>query len=766
MVTIFSIRIKISVFVIAILATTNLSAQKVGLVLSGGGAKGLAHVGVLKALEENQIPIDYIAGTSFGAIIGGLYAIGYSPEKIEELVTSSKFIHWVQGKVDKKYVYYFKKLNPTPSWVNFKFRFDSIFQTTLPTNLISPLQMDFAFMKIFSGAKTISNSNFDELFIPFRCVASDIKNNKSVVLRKGDIGKAIRASMTFPFFFKPISIDSVLMFDGGMYNNFPADVVYNDFFPDIIIGSKVAGNYDPPNPNDIFSQIRAMLMENTDYSVICDNGVLIEPTLKNVNIIDFSKGKEFIDSGYTATLRKINQIRLFVTDSVSKEEISKKREEFIKKIPPLLIDKINISGLKDHQAHYVNKLLIQKGDAIYIDELKNEYFKLLADDKIKYIYPKAKYNNRTGFYDLYLEIEKGEDFIVQYGGVLSSGPINSAFVQVQYKYLGKQAVSIFANSHIGRFYSSAQILAKIDYPTRIPICLSLSFTYNQWDYFKTYTYFFEDKTPSYLILNDNYAKCNIGLPLGKNGKLEAGVAFAWMKDEYYQTNTFSRVDTADLTNFNVFVPNIKIEFNTLNRKTYASKGFYFFSGLKYFNGNEESIPGSTSLEKSVYEKNLNWFHFKLKYDNYFNHFGPLSLGFYGEILISNQGLFNNYIASVLSAPAFQPIPESKTLFQPNFRAHNYFAAGLKSVFKIYKNLDFRLEGYIFQPYQAIVLKQNQVVGYGEEFATRRLMGSGAIVYHSPLGPLSISLNYYDELRDNLSLIFCFGYIIHNEKTIE
>ncbi len=197
-----------TLFVFAFSAT----AQKVGLVLSGGGAKGVTHIGVIRALEEDGIPIDYITGTSMGAIIGGLYASGYSPDEMEALLTSPDFYYWVSGSIDEKYTYFFKKTRPDASWAEFRFRIDSILTPSIPSNIVSPVLMDFAFMKIFAGASAAANYNFDSLMVPFRCMASDIALTESVILSKGDLGSSIRASMTFPFYFKPIRIDGRLLF--------------------------------------------------------------------------------------------------------------------------------------------------------------------------------------------------------------------------------------------------------------------------------------------------------------------------------------------------------------------------------------------------------------------------------------------------------------------------------------------------------------------------------------------------------------------------
>ena len=140
---------KVICLILAILFFTTLAGfgQKVGLVLSGGGAKGLAHIGVIKALEENNIPIDYITGTSMGAIIGGLYAAGYSPDEMETLFKSEDFKHWSSGIIPPKYIYFFKQLDENPSFIDLNFdRKEDKMQLALPTNLIPSGQMDFGFI--------------------------------------------------------------------------------------------------------------------------------------------------------------------------------------------------------------------------------------------------------------------------------------------------------------------------------------------------------------------------------------------------------------------------------------------------------------------------------------------------------------------------------------------------------------------------------------------------------------------------------------------
>ena len=215
--------------------------QKVGLVLSGGGALGLAHVGVLKALEENNIPVDYITGTSAGAMIGSMYSAGISPQQMEYLFFDDKFELMSNGGIETQYKYFFRKTESDASIVNVRFSNDFNVSKSLPTNLTNPISLDFEYMKQYSNISAQANYNFDSLFVPFRCVASDISTKSQVVFGTGHLNQAVRASMTYPGYIRPIMVEGKLLFDGGLYNNFPSDIMYDEFMPDIIIGVNFSG---------------------------------------------------------------------------------------------------------------------------------------------------------------------------------------------------------------------------------------------------------------------------------------------------------------------------------------------------------------------------------------------------------------------------------------------------------------------------------------------------------------------------------------------
>ena len=258
-----------------------LNAQKVGLVMSGGGARGLAHIGVIKALEENGIPIDYVAGTSMGAIVASLYSMGFTPDEMIAMMSSDDFQRWCSGTMDQDYMFYFRKNKDVPDILNIHFNVKDSLHILKPSiHLIKSSPMNFGFMEIFSGPNTVCKGNFDSLMIPFRCVASDVYNKKQIVFSEGNLGDAVRASMTYPFFFKPIKVDSLLLYDGGLYNNFPRDVMENEFNPDFIIGSAVSDNPSLPDERDIMSQAENLIVSRSDYTMPEGKGILLDIKIK------------------------------------------------------------------------------------------------------------------------------------------------------------------------------------------------------------------------------------------------------------------------------------------------------------------------------------------------------------------------------------------------------------------------------------------------------------------------------------------------------
>jgi NTE family protein len=761
-----SLKIKAALFYILFSFSCLMYGQSVGVVLSGGGANGIAHIGVLKALEENNIPIDYIAGSSEGALIGALYAIGYSPVQMEELLNSPEFKDMSQGIIDRKYQYYFKREDDDASWISFKLSIDSsAFSSVLPTNLISPIPIDFGLLELFGAPAAAANYNFDSLLVPFRCVAAEIEEKESVIFRKGDLAGAVRASITYPFYISPIRIDGKLLFDGGLYNNFPANIMYADFLPDVIIGSNVGSN-SSPNEDDLFSQIKCMLQSKSNYNIQCENGIIIKP-ITNVATFDFKNPQPVIDSGYVAALREMNAIKLVVERRVNSDELAVKRILFKRKQPEMIFNSVTIEGLNKRQSDYTKKILQQKQQQVNVKDIKAGYFRLAGDNKIKSIYPQAIYNTKTGYYDLHLRVKKERDIIAHFGGVFSNKPISEGYLGLQYNYLSSFATSIMANAYFGKLYNSVQGKVRFDFPFKTPLFIEPGFTWNSWDYYKSSNAFITDTKPPYLKIKEEFGNINVGFPTGKKGKIVAGVGALFNTSYYYQTNNFKQQDTADHTDFKAITTQIYYEVNSLNRKQYASQGERILAKIRHITGDEITIPGNTSSDTVVFFKKFHeWIQLKITAERYFNRRGAFKIGLMGEAAYSTQTAFQNYNSSILTAPAFLPTPDSKTIFLDSYRAYQYLASGIKFIVSIRTNLELRAEGYVFQPYQSLVKTADYKVALSNPFEFRNLIGTGGIIWHTPIGPASLSVNYYSTEKNPVSILFHFGYILFNNKSLD
>lgn len=743
--------------------------QKVGLVLSGGGSSGIAHVGVLKALEENNIPIDYIAGTSVGALIGAYYACGYTPNEIDALVKSSVFKQISLGELPTRYMFLLKKRNEYASWINFKLSLNNKLINNLPTNVINSIPIDYYLMETFSGANAIAGRNFDSLLVPFRCVASDVEANKTVVFKEGDLSQSIRGSMSYPFYIRPISINGRLLFDGGLYDNFPTDVMYNEFFPDFIIGSDVTEADSILEDDNLYMQVRHLMISQNNFNPVCENGILIKPWSR-VNTFNFDEIPRLIDSGYAATLRIIPALKKQIARQADNELLNKKREHF--KIglntDSVVFNKVEISGVNDNTSKFIRKSLFFKNKPFTLTELKRRYFRLTSDDKIKSIYPIAERNPSTGFFKLNLQAKKEKNLYLDIGGNISNRPISETFLGIQYNHLGRIGFTAYINGYYGKLHISTHSKIRLDFPGKVPFYIEPTFTYSRWDFYSSSVLFYDFQKPAYLLQEDMFGEFNVGFPLGNKSTFIASGGISEWGNRYYQTDNFTKLDTADATYFDFAFGQIAYEMNTLNRKQYATSGTKIQFKAKYVSGSESYYPGTTSIDslKSINYPYHDWLTLKLTFDSYIRTFKWFRLGAFAEGVYSTQTFFKNYTSTILSAPAFNPTIESQTLFIPAYRAHSYLAGGLKAITTPFKNFDFRLEGYLFQPVNTILSTATQDAKYSEPFLYRNFIGTATLVYNTPVGPISLGVNYYDKNENSFSFFFHVGYVIFNKKSLD
>lgn len=764
------ISIVISFFFILI---NSLQAQRVGLVLSGGGAKGAAHIGVIKAFEENEIPIDYITGTSIGAIIGSLYAMGYTPDEMLQLMLSKEFGYWQTGTVEDDYMYYFRKPDPTPEMAHFSIDMSDSLQIKtnfLPQSLINPIQMNQAFMALYAQATAKAAWNFDNLFVPFRCIGSDIYNKKPVIFKNGDLGEAVRISMTFPLFFKPVWKDSVPMFDGGIYDNFPVKTMKEDFHPDFIFGVALSTGKSKPS-NNPYNQIETMIMQETNYEVDEEDGMIIRFNMPDVSLLDFQKANEIMEMGYKRTMSLIDSIKGRVHRRMPLDSLNLRRKQYKESLPPLVFKNIYITGVSESQQKYIESQLHRDiNQEFSMEEFKRAYFKMLAYSKIKEIVPKAIYNRVNKTFDLHLYITMSDEINIGLGGNISSHQANQLYLGLGYRYLGRYAADMNADFQVGNSFSGVMLNGRMYLQTRIPTYINWQGVFSYKRYSESQSLFYEDVVPAFIKQHELYMKLKLGFPFLNRAKAEIGFGYGQLNDYYYQNTEVSFADRDyEHSRYNLFSGSLNIEQNSLSTKVYPISGVKRSLNAQYITGTEKYKPNVAT--EPTKNNTHSWLQMKAHWEQYHELSKLFNLGYTGELVLSSKNLMENYTASILQAPAFTPTPHSTIVFNEAFRANQYAALGVSPIVKLGKFVYFRLDLYGFLPLYEIkkhteVLDNNYVMTlpyYGKFLDSFKYMGEAAFVVHLPFTSISLYANGYSYPSKNFNFGINIGYLLFNPK---
>jgi NTE family protein len=749
---------------------TNSYSQKVAVVLSGGAAKGLAHIGVLKALEENEIPIDCVIGTSMGGIIGGCYAAGMSPAQIEDIVLSKEFLDWVNGRFESGRSYYYFKKDNDASFIKLNLSLDSTFSFLINTSIASDLSLNFALAEKLAQPSAIAKNNFDSLFVPLRIMASDIFTQSEIVLDKGVLSDALRTTQTAPFFYNPIRVDGKYLFDGGVYNNFPVDVAQRVFQPDVIIGSnvssKVYNTYPYGEDEKLISRsLLYMLLDKSDPNDIPDNGIYIQSDLSTYTAFDFSSAKAMIDSGYFQTIRQMPEIKSKVTARRTCEVVASARNQFNHKTPPIVVDNIQFEGFNKKQQFYFNRFFKSGKRPLYYNEIKTGYYKLVSEPYFNNLYPSFLFNPVKKNFDFKLTRRPQNNLQVDFGGVIATRSISNIFLGLNYYYFDRALIHTSVNFFAGNFYKSVLFKTRFDFPFLGQFYAEPEMIINSWSFLQGDDIVQKKFTPTVLDRVDRRYGINIGFPVGDQYKLVFNGAFIRNNDQYVNNDYLVSTDTLDALTLKGARAGFSFSSSSLNRKQYASQGRAYTFSANWFNVDEQLSPGNTSILKSPTSTLRTWIQGKITLEQYFKT-GIYSSGYYLEGVLSNQPTFSNYFGSIIYAPAFNPMQDSRTLLLQNFRAYNYLAGGWRNVFNVRKSFDFRLEAYAFKPIVGISRGGDQQAVLKDDIIKIYFAASAGLVMHTSVGPIGFSVNYYDDKNRQFGVLLHVGFILFNKTSME
>ena len=365
----------------------------VGLVLSGGGAKGLAHIGVLKAIEQAGVKIDYIAGTSTGAIVGALYASGYTASQLDLMFKQVDFSTLIQDQVPRRA----KTFNEKDESIKYALTlpFDG-FEISFPTGLSNGQNIYNLFSKLTSHVNHLTD--FSKLPIPFLCVATNAENGEMVLLENGYLPRAVSASGALPTLFNPVVINDMILIDGGIVNNYPIKELKAKGV-DVIIGVDVQDGIK--KKKDLTSALDIVLQVNNYASVkqmqtkIKDTDVFIKPNIEEFSVVSFDDANRIVQAGFEAAnqvTQKLERIAQQQTPRAALKPVPHSKED-------LYIKQVVIEGNQQYTAAYIlGKLKLKTPATVSYSSFVEGVNNLSATgnfDDIDYRFVKDQFNHYT-----------------------------------------------------------------------------------------------------------------------------------------------------------------------------------------------------------------------------------------------------------------------------------------------------------------------------------------------------------------------------------
>ncbi|MFY7810606.1 MAG: patatin-like phospholipase family protein [Flavobacterium sp.] len=708
--------------------------KKIGLVLSGGGAKGLAHIGILKKIEEAGIKIDYIGGTSMGAIVGGLYAAGYSANQLDSIFKSLDYQNVLKDITPREVKSFYEKKNEETYALTLPF---NKLKLGIPASLSKGIYNYWLINMLTYNEKNISN--FEDLSIPFVCIATDIENGKEIKLKSGNLAKAIIASGAFPTLYSPILIDNKYLIDGGVLNNYPANEVL-EMGADYLIGIDVQDNF---KNRDQLQDATRLLVQISNLQVIKSmndkkekTNLYIAPKIDGFNVISFEEGAEIIKKGEEAGEYIINQLKDLGTKYQRKPKKTILETDFI------CIEGISVPDLKNYsRAYVIGKLGFNENNTITFKQLREGIENLNATENFNYINYELTLNN-NGQNNLILDLIENK---------------NTTFLRFGLHYDNLYKSGVLIN------FTQKKLLFKNDVLS-LDFVLGDNFRY-QLDYFIDNGFYWSTGIKSYL----NSFNKNIASNFGKN-------------DFFYNTNANSiNIDYQDFTTqfyletffwqrF-VFGAAVEQKFLNISSSTLEQDLFYIDNSsytnlmgyVKFDSFDKKYFPKKGFL----FEGNIRQFLFSSNYSSLFTKyniwnanfafvktfFNSFSLKFQtdGGFTLSEKTVpFFNFI---LGGYGFNPINYFKPFYGYDFislSGNSYVKADFTIDYEIYKkhHLNFSAnyanigtDIFINNQWKQLPKYSGYALGYG---------------YESIFGPLEIKYSFSPEIKNNY-FWFNIGY---------
>ena len=360
---------------------------KIGLALSGGGARGAAHVGVLEVLEKYHVPVDFIAGTSMGSIVGGLYASGMSPDELESMIATIDWTDAFSDRIPRRDRSFRRKRDDDLYLVKSKPGISGL-HLEFPTGLLDGQKIDLLLKRY--TLHVVEVSDFDDLSIPYRAVAADLETGNPVVLDGGDLALAMRASMSIPIVFSPREIDGRLLVDGGISCNLPIDIVRGmgaDVVIAVDISTPLQEREDLTSVLNVTDQITSILTRrNTDIQIdsLDDEDLFIRPDLGDITTASFDRADEAIPIGAAAAEAIAGELEEL---SLSESEFEERAASRAHGRKQLIIDDVRIVNLSRLSDVVINaRLGVETGKPLDVDAFEKDLEQIFGLELFESVY--------------------------------------------------------------------------------------------------------------------------------------------------------------------------------------------------------------------------------------------------------------------------------------------------------------------------------------------------------------------------------------------
>lgn len=571
--------------ILYILPTPLYARKKVGLVLGGGGAKGVSHIGVLKVLEEAGIPIDYIAGTSMGAIVGGLYAIGYSATEIDSMVASQDWQLLLSDRVKRDNLTFPEKENSERYVISLPFGIEK--KDRLVGGMIKGQNLQNLFSNLTIGYH--DSVDFNSFPIPFACVAVNLVDGKDFVFRKGSLPIAMRASMTIPAAFTPVKLDSMVLVDGGLNNNYPADVV-KTMGADIVIGVDL-GTSDLKNLQHLNSTIGVVgqIVALHGYEKYVHNteitDLLIRPNTSPYNSASFTTAAldTLIMRGEEAARKQWNEL-LTLKEKIGNDSISTNTHSnaiVLKPHDSFLIRKIYFEGADPRDEKWLLQISqLKENSWISLQKLHHAMSILIGTNAYSNVSYKLTGEDAR---DLHLIVEPKSASAVNVGLRFDSEEIIAVLLNGTFDYHTKFHSRFSVTGRVGK-----KTYGRVDYSIeRNPLRnlnLSYKFTYQDLD-----IYHKGEKSLNTTFRN-HFAEFSYSDMNWLSFKVQTGIRYEHYNYKSVLNNGDLLVDFKPQNFINYFV---STHFETLDRSYYPNRGVSLKANYTVYTDNFVGYQGHT-----------------------------------------------------------------------------------------------------------------------------------------------------------------------------